>query len=128
MFKKIIFLYSFLVNIFFISIANAATREVGNGTIRDVLLGITDNDVLPSDGDGLSMLDNIFIWIKDSLTGLIVLIAVGAFLFIGIRLAMARGNPEEFKKAINQLIYAIVGIFIVAFAWAAVTLVAGLNL
>lgn len=128
MFKKIIFLYSFLVNIFFISIANAATREVWNGTIRDVLLWITDNDVLPSDWDWLSMLDNIFIWIKDSLTWLIVLIAVWAFLFIWIRLAMARWNPEEFKKAINQLIYAIVWIFIVAFAWAAVTLVAWLNL
>jgi len=41
---------------------------------------------------------------------------------------MARGNPEEFKKALMSFMYAVIGIFIVAFSWAAVRLIAGLNL
>jgi len=47
---------------------------------------------------------------------------------LGFKLITARGNPEEFKKALNTFIYAVVGIFIVSFAFAAVRLVAGLNL
>lgn len=35
-------------------------------------------------------------------------IAIGMFLFIGGRLIMARGNPEEFKKAIKSFIYAAI--------------------
>jgi hypothetical protein len=37
-----------------------------------------------------------------------MLIALGVFLFIGIRLAVARGNPEEFKKALIHFVYAVV--------------------
>jgi membrane-associated HD superfamily phosphohydrolase len=35
---------------------------------------------------------------------------------------------NEFKKAWLQMVYAIVGIFVVGFAWAAVKLVSGLNI
>jgi hypothetical protein len=59
---------------------------------------------------------------------LLMLIALGVFLFIGIRLSVARWNPEEFKKAMMQFVYAVVWIFIVFVAWAAVKLVAGLNI
>jgi hypothetical protein len=41
---------------------------------------------------------------------------------------VARGNPEEFKKALMSFVYAAVGLFVVAFAWALVRLVAGINL
>ncbi|MDD2870571.1 MAG: hypothetical protein PHS49_01150 [Candidatus Gracilibacteria bacterium] len=125
--SKKIFLYILSSYLFLVNTTYAATRSVGNGTIKDSLLGITENDVLPADDNGLSVLDSIFIWVKDSLTGLLFVAAVGVFLFIGIRVVMARGNPEEFKKSITQLIYAIVGIFLISLAWAAVTLVAGLN-
>ena len=76
---------------------------------------------------GTSLLDSILAYIRDSLFGLMALIAIGVFLWIGGRFIVARGNPEEFKKAWLQFLYAIIGIFIVAFAWAAVRLIAGLN-
>jgi hypothetical protein len=41
---------------------------------------------------------------------------------------MARGNPEEFKKALSSFVYAAIGIFVVAAAWAIVKLVAGINI
>lgn len=127
MFKKLFLFILLLWSLVFTFEANAATRTVWDSTIKNTLLWISENDVLPTDSNWLYTLDTIFIWVKDSLTWLLVLVAVAAFLFIWIRLAMARGNPEEFKKSITQLVYAIVWIFIVGFAWAAVKLVAWLN-
>jgi len=74
------------------------------------------------------MLDNLFAYVRNSLFSLLMLIAIAVFVYIGFKLITARGNPEEFKKALNTFIYAVVGIFIVSFAFAAVRLVAGLNL
>ena len=55
-------------------------------------------------------------------------IAIGMFLFIGGRLVVARWNPEEMSKAIKSFIYAAVWIFLVAFAWALVKIIAGLQI
>jgi len=88
----------------------------------------TSNDVLswvPADGN---MLDAVLWYVRDSIFWVMALIAIGVFLYIGFKLVVARWNPEEFKKALNTLIYAVIGIFIVSFAWAAVRLVAGLNI
>ena len=71
---------------------------------------------------------SIFVWIRNSMEILLPIVAVGVFLLVGIRIAIAKWNPEEFKKAWMQMIYAVVGIFVVWFAWAAVKLVAGLNI
>lgn len=129
MFKKLLlFIFIFTSNAYFVIATHAATREVWNSTIKNVLLWVSENDVIASDDNGLTVLDSILYWVKDSLTWLLLLVAVWVFLFIWIRLVMARWNPEEFKKSITQLIYAIVWIFIVSLAWAAVTLVAWLNL
>lgn len=94
-----------------------------------------ENDIIPtswtalnSGETGTDLLDAILIWIKDSLFALMAVIAIGVFLFIWGKLVIARGNPEEFQKALKMFIYAAVWIFIVAFAWAAVRLVAGINL
>lgn len=98
-----------------------------------------ENDILPSSSvfgapstswstTDTSMLDNLFAYVRNSLFSLLMLIAIAVFVYIGFKLITARGNPEEFKKALNTFIYAVVGIFIVSFAFAAVRLVAGLNL
>jgi hypothetical protein len=77
---------------------------------------------------GFTILSAIVVWFKDSLSSLIMLISVGAFLYVWIRLGIARWNPEEFKKALMQMVYIIWGIFIITLAWAAVYLVAWLNI
>jgi hypothetical protein len=41
---------------------------------------------------------------------------------------VARWNPEEFKKAITYLVYAIVWLILVSWAWLIVSLVSSLNL
>ena len=71
--------------------------------------------------------DEVSSWIISSLETLLPITAVGVFLFVGIKLAMARWNPEEFKKAWMQFMYAIIGIFIMSFAWVTVKIVLGIS-
>ena len=113
--------------------ANPWLKEIGSDSTMNALLWITDSKLIWSASAWskdwwFTILSNLTVWLKDSLTWLMQLIAVWAFLFVWIRLAMARWNPEEFKKALQHMIYVIVWIFIVSIAWAAVVLVAGINL
>lgn len=96
--------------------------------IKDTLIDISDDNLFEStEDDGISLLVEVFKWVKDSIRDVLMLIAVWAFLFIWIRLGMARGNPEEFKKWLIHLVYTIVWIFIVVAAWALVKIVAWIS-
>lgn len=57
-----------------------------------------------------------------------MVLAIWVFIFIGIRFASARWNPEEFKKAWMQLVYAILWIFFIFMAWWLVKIVASLRI
>lgn len=98
------------------------------------VLGFEKSDIIPTSAtainateDGSGLLDAVLLYIKDSIFALMALIAIGMFLYIWAKLVVARWNPEEFKKALMAFLYAVIGIFIVAFSWAAVRLIAGLN-
>ena len=124
MFKKSLLILLLFTLSFFISLAFAApTVSVWDSTIKDSLIDVSDENILDNNDDnGLSLLWWIFTWLKDSLQNLTMLLAVWAFLFIWIRLWMARWNPEEFKKGLMHLVYAIIWIFIITAAWAIVKL------
>ena len=128
--KSLLTIFLLLLNFNLIDFANWAVRELWNSEIKNALIWISDTEVIwefSKDDNWLIQLSQIFVWIKDSLTWILLLIAVATFLFIWIRLASARWNPEEFKKAMTHFVYAIIWIFIISFGWAAVTLVAWLN-
>ena len=113
--------------------ANPWLKSLGSDETMNALLWITDNNVVASTAWSsetwwFSVLSGLTVWFKDSLTGLVQILAVWAFLFVWIRLAMARWNPEEFKKALMHMIYVILWIFIITIAWAAVVLVAWINI
>lgn len=125
MYKLLIWFFIFLFS-FSLSFA-----ELWDSSIKDSLIWISDSNVTwdyVEDDNWFFQLSLLLWWIKNWLTNIIILIAVWVFLFIGSRLAIARWNPEEFKKAMMQMVYAIVWIFIVSIAWALVALVAGINL
>ncbi len=71
-------------------------------------------------------LASIFKWFRWELTTIVFIIAVAVFVFIGIRMATARGNPEEFKKAWVHFVYAVIGIFVVFLAYYLVKLISSL--
>ena len=72
-------------------------------------------------------LNPIFEFVKDSIFWLMWLISIWVFIFIWTRLVVARWNPEEFKKALMQLVYAVIGLFVIAVARLAVKLISWLN-
>jgi hypothetical protein len=113
--------------------ANPWLKILGSDTTMNALLWITDNNVLDStssssDTGWFSVVTGLAAWFKDNLNSLVQILSVWAFLFVWIRLAMARWNPEEFKKALLHMIYVILWIFIITVAWAAVVLVAWINI
>ncbi len=77
--------------------------------------------------DWLGTLDNLFNYFQNSISWLIWLIALWVFIYIWIRLVVARWNPEDFKKYMIQFVYTAIWFFIVSAAWALVKLVAWLN-
>ncbi|QFR38661.1 hypothetical protein A9Q91_00305 [Candidatus Gracilibacteria bacterium 28_42_T64] len=119
-----------------IGIFSSTSFVFAEATKDSILNGIipTGNNVnkvvadIDSTADGLTVLDNIFAGAKDSIFGLMMILSIGVFLFLGVRLVVARGNPEEFKKAMMSMVYAVAGLFVVSAAWAAVKLVSGLNI
>ena len=93
--------------------------------LKNWLIKSSKNNILNRDEDDwLSILWAIAKWLKDILSWFIVLIAIWVFLYIWIKLATARWNPEEFQKSMKHFIYAIIWIFITSIAYAWVTLIA----
>lgn len=57
--------------------------------------------------------------------GLLGIVSVSVFLYIGFTLFTARGNEEEFKKAWKALIYVVVGLAVMPLAYIVVKIVTG---
>lgn len=124
--KKNIILFCISLCFFFgyTQITGAADVDINSVIPYDTTVTAPGGTVLEWQG----FLDYVLGFSRDVIFALLALIAIGMFLFIGARLVMARGNPEEFKKAMLSFVYAAIGIFVVAFAWAIVRLVAGIDL
>jgi len=75
----------------------------------------------------LSLIDSFLAFIKDSIFWILALIAIWLFIYIGWKLIKANWNPEELKKAFLHLVHIIIGLFVVAAAFAIIKIVAGLN-
>ncbi len=106
----------------------AVDSDMTQDDLREAIIPNSGRAVLTSGESGENLLDYLLGFARDSIFALMAVIAIGMFIFIGGRLVVARGNPEAFKKALQSFIYAAIGIFLVAFAWAIVRLVAGLQI
>lgn len=106
-------------------IYNSVWAKIGKEDIIPRWNSITPAGALPS---WTGFLDGLAEYIKESIFGIMVLIIIWMFLFIGFRLIIARGQPEEFGKAMKSLVYVIVWIFVVSIAWLAVRLISWLNI
>ena len=111
-----------------IASAKEPIEIMGNDDLRNAIIPNNANQVLTSSETGEWLLDALLDFARDGIFALMAVVAIGMFLFIGWKLLMARGNAEEFKKALMSFIYTAIGIFVVAAAWAIVKLIAGINL
>ena len=100
-----------------------------------VVAKISKNDIIPewnniiwnNSLEWTDLLNSIFGFFRESIFGLLSLIAIGVFFYIWARLVVARWNPEELEKTWKSLIYAVIGIVLVSVSWAIFRLVAGLD-
>ncbi len=126
MYKIIAFVLCFFS---FFMIWNAAVNE-WNDDIKNWLLGNYENDFVEINDwtNWVSVVTDILSWFKDQIFSLIMILSIWVFIFVWIKLATAKWNPEEFKKAWMQFIYAIIWIFFVFMAWWLVKLVSTLSI
>ncbi len=124
--------YIYILLFAFLSIMSSysvfAVDTLSSDDLRDTIIPSNSNWVITSTASWEWLLDAIFVFARDGIFSLMALIAIAVFLWIWGRLIVARWNPEEFKKALMSFVYAAVGIFVVAAAWAIVRFVAGINL
>ncbi len=100
-----------------------------DGTIAwELLKWVKPADAAIQVSSGKEGLTNLFIYVKDTIFGLLALIVIATFLYIGYKIIISKGNPEEFKKAFMMLIYAVMWLLVVSLAWVIVMFISGLNL
>ncbi|MDD3793185.1 MAG: pilin [Candidatus Gracilibacteria bacterium] len=123
--KKILYYISYILSLAFYT----NTYSAGDSTIKNTLLDTTSSPIGGTSGNTTSsILGPLFVWVKTEFFSLVMVLAIGVFIFIGIKFATAKGNPEEFKKAWLHLVYAIIGIFMIFMAWGLVKIVASLRI
>lgn len=101
-------------------------------------LALSQEDIIPRDTDGsfstltsatwLWVLDVFLAFIKDSIFWLLALIFISIMIYVGVKLFIARGNEEEYSKALWTFMYAVIGMIIVLLSYAAVRLIVWLSL
>lgn len=96
--------------------------------LRNDMIPQWSSDVITSTKTWEWLLDVVLEFVRDSMFRLLLLIAVAMFLYLWAKLLVARWNAEEFKKALMGLIYAWVGLFVVAAAYAMVTFIAWMKI
>ncbi|MDD2907852.1 MAG: hypothetical protein PHH98_04375 [Candidatus Gracilibacteria bacterium] len=120
--KKLLYITSLLTSFLSVGISYAAD-------VKTKLIEVTEPTIGTIDGTSTSsILGGLFVWFKTEVFSVIMVISIAVFIFIGIKFATARGNPEEFKKAWMHTIYAVIGIFFVFMAWGLVKIVSSLSL
>ena len=124
--KKVLYI---IISLLIFWVSQDSFWALWDPTIKDWLIWATDSNVgsvtwsTPS-----AILWWLFSWFKTEIFSLVMVLAIWVFIFIGIRFASARWNPEEFKKAWMQLVYAILWIFFIFMAWWLVKIVASLRI
>lgn len=76
---------------------------------------------------GTKPLDTTFKYVRDTIFGILVVIAVWVFLYLWFKLITAKWNPEEFKKTMLAFMYAIIWLAIIPLAWWVVKLITWLQ-
>lgn len=123
--KKILYYISYILSLAFYT----NTYSAWDSTIKNTLLDTTSSPIWwTSWNTTSSILWPLFVWVKTEFFSLVMVLAIWVFIFIGIKFATAKWNPEEFKKAWLHLVYAIIWIFMIFMAWGLVKIVASLRI
>lgn len=123
--KKILYIITY-----FVALLSSKISFASDSTIKDKIINDTSwNNIWNVNWTSTSsILWWLFAWFKTEIFSVIMVISIAVFIFIGIKFATSRWNPEEFKKAWLHMIYAVIWIFFVFMAWWLVKIVSSLSL
>lgn len=93
---------------------------------------INQNDLLVGNGvnsanesTNVTFKDNFLKNIQKYMMGLVGIVSVSVFLYIGYMLFTAQGKEEDFKNAWKALVYAVIGLAVMPLAYILVKIVTG---
>jgi hypothetical protein len=89
------------------------------------MLQVGGGDYSANANTNVTFKENFIRNIQVYMMGLLGVISVSVFVYIGYTLFTAQGNEESFKKAWTSLIYAIVGLAVIPLAFILVKIVTG---
>lgn len=92
-------------------------------TQSDLLVGGGENSA--NGATNVTLQGNFLRNIQVYIMGLLGIISVSVFLYIGFILFTAQGKEEEFKKAWTALVYAVIGLAVIPLAFIVVKIVTG---
>ena len=106
----------------------SGSKEIKEGMISWLDDDIPVKDLAKNSKNSENFLINFFKTFKWYIFSLIMIISVSMLVWIGIRMASANWNPDEFKKAWKHLLYLIIWLFVVFISWGLVSLVSGISI
>ncbi|MDD2566258.1 MAG: hypothetical protein PHZ26_05805 [Candidatus Gracilibacteria bacterium] len=125
-FKKIFLSLTILISIFFAySIELVSAWETV--TQQDMRVGDGGGKLGIGGGSGVDLKDNFIRTAMNYVMGIVFIVAVGVFIYIGFELATAEGKQEKFTKGLKGLVYAGVGLAIIPLAFILVKIATGFS-
>lgn len=98
------------------------------GSYKDNLVPDEAKSILTDNVTDKNAVSSLSQWIISTLFGVLAVAAIAVFIYLGVRLIMARGNEEEFSKVLKSFLFAILGLFVISAAYAIVTLVSNISI
>ena len=85
--------------------------------LRNDMINVIDDDNMASKYFFSWKVTDLALDIKKILYTIAFIIAIAAIVWAWVRMVTANGNPEAFKKAWMHLLYIIIWLLIIFFAW-----------
>nr|MDD3720145.1 hypothetical protein [Candidatus Gracilibacteria bacterium] len=117
-----------IISFLILFLSPLSTFAVDNLDIKSNIIPDKTNTIITTNETGTNVLDSIFAKIVDYTFGLLALIAVAIFIYIGYLFITSSGNEEQFKKAWKMTMYTVIGLAIISLSWGMVKLVTTLGL
>lgn len=102
-----------------------APSILGTQGVTQSLLQVSGGDNSANSSTNVTFREHFFKNIQIYFMGLLGIVSVSVFLYIGYMLFTAQGKEEEFKKAWTALIYAVIGLAVMPLAYIVVKIVTG---
>ena len=74
------------------------------------------------------LLDNIFAWITEHVFGVLAIILIGVFIYVGYLFITSSWDEAQFKKAWKTFVYAIIWIVIIIVSFSVIKLISTIGI